>query len=463
MAINFSGTNGNDVIFGSSDNDTLRGLDGDDKLFGGDGNDFLDGGFGFDTINGGAGTDTTSYAFFSGPIDANLSTGVVKFPGNSTLTDTLVSIENLIGTAGNDTIVGNDANNVLSGGAGNDFIDGGFGFDTIDGGAGTDTTSYAFFSGPIDANLATGVVKFPGNSTLTDTLVGIENLIGTAGNDTIVGSSANNVLNGGDGDDKLFGGDGNDFLDGGFGFDTINGGAGTDTTSYAFFSGPIDANLATGVVRFPGNSTLTDTLVSIENLIGTAGNDTIVGSSANNVLNGGAGNDTISGDGGDDYMDGGAGIDTVDYTYWNGGGTYNLATGVASFPGFYNEDILNFENILTGSGNDSVIGSAANNTIITGAGDDYIKGGSGQDVLYGGAGADKFVFDSFYDGVDIIKDFEWKEGDKIQISKYGFGATSNSQFSYDYNNGSLSYNGSLFATIENKPSGFSTNLDIVLV
>ncbi|WP_292782993.1 calcium-binding protein [Nostoc sp. NMS9] len=275
MAINYYGTNGNDVVFGSSDNDTLRGFDGDDKLFGGAGNDFIDGGFGFDTIDGGTGIDTTSYAFFSGPIDANLSTGVVSFPGNSTLTDKLVSIENLIGTAGNDTIVGNDANNVLNGGAGNDFIDGGFGFDTIDGGAGTDTTSYAFFSGPIDANLSTGVVKFPGNSTLTDKLVSIENLIGTSGNDTIVGNDANNVLSGGAG---------NDFIDGGFGFDTIDGGTGIDTTSYAFFSGPIDANLSTGVVSFPGNSTLTDKLVSIENLIGTAGNDTIVGNDANNVL-----------------------------------------------------------------------------------------------------------------------------------------------------------------------------------
>ncbi|MFN6454846.1 MAG: calcium-binding protein [Nostoc sp. EfeVER01] len=194
-----------------------------------------------------------------------------------------------------------------------------------------------------------------------------------------------------------------------------------------------------------------------------SGNDSIYGDSGEDTLKGWSGNDIISGGSDDDYMDGGAGIDTVDYTYWNGGGTYNLATGVASFPGFYNEDILNFENIITGSGNDNVIGSAANNTIITGAGNDYIKGGSGQDVLYGGAGADTFVFDSFYEGVDIIKDFEWKEGDKIQISKYGFGATSNSQFSYDYNNGNLSYNGSLFATIENKPSGLSTNLDIVLV
>ncbi|MBN3890622.1 MAG: calcium-binding protein [Nostoc sp. JL31] len=280
-----------------------------------------------------------------------------------------------MGTAGNDTIVGNDANNVLSGGNGDDFLDGGFGFDTIDGGAGTDTTSYAFFSGPIDANLFTGVVKFPGNSTLTDKLVSIENLIGTAGNDTIVGSSANNVLSGGNGDD---------FLDGGFGFDTIDGGAGTDTTSYAFFSGPIDANLFTGVVKFPGNSTLTDKLVSIENLIGTAGNDTIVGSSANNVLNGGAGSDTL-------------------------------------------------------------------------------VGGYGADVLTGGAGADKFVFNSKFEGIDIIKDFQWREGDKIQISKSAFGASSNNQFSYNSTNGNLFFAGYQFATIENKPSGFSVNLDVVLV
>ncbi|MGV0106963.1 calcium-binding protein [Nostoc sp. DSM 114160] len=537
MAINFSGTNGNDVIFGSSDNDTLRGLDGDDKLFGGNGDDFIDGGFGFDTIDGGAGTDTTSYAFFSGPIDANLSTGVVRFPGNSPLTDTLVSIENLIGTAGNDTIVGNDANNVLSGGAGNDFIDGGFGFDTIDGGAGTDTTSYAFFSGPIDANLSTGVVRFPGNSPLTDTLVGIENLIGTAGNDTIVGNDANNVLSGGAGNDfidggfgfdtidggagtdttsyaffsgpidanlstgvvrfpgnspltdtlvsienligtagndtivgndannVLSGGAGNDFIDGGFGFDTIDGGAGTDTTSYAFFSGPIDANLSTGVVRFPGNSPLTDTLVSIENLIGTAGNDTIVGNDANNVLSGGAGNDFIDGGFGFDTIDGGAGTDTTSYAFFSGPIDANLSTGVVRFPGNspLTDTLVSIENLIGTAGNDTIVGNDANNVLSGGAGNDFIVGGYGSDVLTGGAGADKFVFNSKFEGIDIIKDFEWREGDKIQISKSAFGASSNSQFSYNSTNGSLFFAGDQFATIENKPSGFSVNLDVVLV
>ncbi|MBX9254865.1 M10 family metallopeptidase C-terminal domain-containing protein, partial [Desmonostoc muscorum CCALA 125] len=128
-----------------------------------------------------------------------------------------------------------------------------------------------------------------------------------------------------------------------------------------------DGNYARGHVfnalQFNG-----DTRSLIENANGGSGNDNINGNSANNVLRGNAGNDTITGGGGDDYMDGGTGIDTVDYTYWTGGGTYNLGTGVASFPGFYNEEILNFENILTGSGNDNVIGSEANNRIITGAG-----------------------------------------------------------------------------------------------
>ncbi|WP_292783534.1 M10 family metallopeptidase C-terminal domain-containing protein [Nostoc sp. NMS9] len=146
----------------------------------------------------------------------------------------------------------------------------------------------------------------------------------------------------------------------------------------------MDANLSTGVVSFPGNSTLTDKLVSIENLIGTAGNDTIVGNDTNNVLDGGAGSDTL-------------------------------------------------------------------------------VGGYGTDVLTGGAGADKFVFNSKFEGIDIIKDFEWTEGDKIQISKSAFGASSNNQFSYNSTNGNLFFAGDQFATIENKPSFFSVNLDVVLV
>ena len=142
MAI-VNGTNGNDILpsngIGLPGDDTINGFWGDDILIGGDGDDFLDGGFGFDIINGGKGNDTTSYAFFGGPIVANLATGVVAFPGNSSLTDTLISIENLIGTNRNDSITGNSGANTLNGGAGNDTLIGGNGNDIFVGGAGKDT------------------------------------------------------------------------------------------------------------------------------------------------------------------------------------------------------------------------------------------------------------------------------------------------------------------------------------
>src|SRR4029077_2526985 len=57
-------------------------------------------------------------------------------------TDTLISIENVNGTAGPDTITGNEFANVLDGRDGNDTLDGGFGDDTLIGGAGIDTASF---------------------------------------------------------------------------------------------------------------------------------------------------------------------------------------------------------------------------------------------------------------------------------------------------------------------------------
>ena len=111
----------------------------------------------------------------------------------------------------------------------------------------------------------------------------------------MVGGPGNDSLDGGYGNDTLIGEAGNDLLDGGFGFDLIDGGSGIDTVTYSFYSGPIVADLSTNQVSFPGNSTLVDTLSSIENVIGGSGNDTIIGNSADNNLYGGAGHDTIEG------------------------------------------------------------------------------------------------------------------------------------------------------------------------
>ncbi|MBT9311139.1 beta strand repeat-containing protein [Leptothoe kymatousa] len=57
--------------------------------------------------------------------------------------------------------------------------------------------------------------------------------------------------------------------------------------------------------------TETDTLTSIENIIGSNDGDTINGGDGNNTLTGNDSADTLNGQGGDDVLDGGLGVDTL--------------------------------------------------------------------------------------------------------------------------------------------------------
>lgn len=63
----------------------------------------------------------------------------VTVSGTNAANDKVKDIENITGTAGNDTILGNADANTLLGMAGNDSLDGKAGIDYIDGGAGNDT------------------------------------------------------------------------------------------------------------------------------------------------------------------------------------------------------------------------------------------------------------------------------------------------------------------------------------
>ncbi|MCX7400410.1 MAG: C2 family cysteine protease [Planctomycetales bacterium] len=176
---------------------------------------------------------------------------------------------------------------------------------------------------------------------------GVDYVYGEAGNDELHGNTSRDYLYGGSGDDTLRGGSGNDYLDGGFGYDVLDGGADIDEVSYGFFAGPIDANLATGIVKFPGNGTRVDTLSSVENLTGTNGNDVIRGNSLANSLNGGGGNDWIYGGDGADYLYG-------------------------------------------GDGNDHLFGEIGIDTLLGGNNNDWLDGGEGVDQVSGGAGLDTF-------------------------------------------------------------------------
>ncbi|PCR93981.1 type I secretion target, partial [Pseudomonas fluorescens] len=134
----------------------------------------------------------------------------------------------LNGGDGNDVLTAGSGNNELHGGAGNDLLYSGPGNDLLDGGTGIDTASYAHATAGVTVNLGLlGAQNTIGAGT--DTLTGIENLVGSNFNDTLTGDNNNNVINGGLGNDILNGGGGDDLLIGGMGNNTLTGGPGADT------------------------------------------------------------------------------------------------------------------------------------------------------------------------------------------------------------------------------------------
>lgn len=305
----------------------LTGSTANDTLTGGAGNDILDGGTGTDTMIGGSGNDTY-YVDVAGDILTETSGGGTDTVMSLVTWTLAANFENLtllgtsaINATGNsaaNVLVGNSANNVLTGGDGNDTLNGKAGNDTMIGGAGDDTYYVDSAGDSVSETGGSGTDTVVSSITFT-LATGFENLTleGTAAiNGT--GNAANNRLIGNSGANVLTGGDGNDFFIGGKGADTLIGGNGTDTASYenaVFVSG-------TGVTVNLVNSALNtgeaagDTLSSIENLIGSDGNDNLTGDGQNNAISGGDGNDTIRGGGGNDTITGGMGADIL---YGDGG------------------------------------------------------------------------------------------------------------------------------------------------
>lgn len=221
-----SGGAGNDQLFGGDGQDQLNGDAGNDKLYGGAGsdsawggigNDMLDGGSGADTLLGGDGADQ-----IVGGADNDLLQGDA---GNDTLSgesgdDTLhggTGDDTLDGGTGADTLIGGDGIDRLLGGAGNDWFQSGSGRDFLSGGAGVDTVSYEGAASGVTVSLSAGTTT-GGDS---DSLDGIENVLGSKFADKLTGDNGENVLVGGDGNDILTGREGRDTLWGNDGADTF--------------------------------------------------------------------------------------------------------------------------------------------------------------------------------------------------------------------------------------------------
>lgn len=228
---------------------------------------------------------SASPAFVDIDADGDLDAFVGEFSGN-----TRYFVNNgqlLVSKPGNDVLTGTPSNN--------------------------DTVTYASATAPITVSLAIGVQQNTGGAGL-DTLINIENLVGSSFNDNLIGNTKNNSLNGRAG---------NDTLDGGVGSDSMIGGLGNDSFVVNVVGDVVTENLNEGTDTV--NSSVTYTLpANVENLtltgaspINGTGNglvNTITGNAANNQLNGGAGNDTINGGIGIDSLTGGIGNDIFRFT-----------------------------------------------------------------------------------------------------------------------------------------------------
>lgn len=386
----FTGGVGRDVFFGEG---------GDDRFIGSAGNNLY---------SGGSGVDTADYSLAPAGVTLSLTMGTASngFGG----TDSIDTMENVIGSAFADTIRGSGADNRLEGGDGNDFLYGLGGSDVLVGGAGNDFLDGGEFAGGVIDTLMGGtgddtyafvsgnlLVENPGEGI--DTVIGsnvslADNFENATGTGTLTGNSANNVLT------SQGGAGGTVTLIGRGGANTYIGAASTDVASYAGAPAGVHVDLNDGVATANGYGAA-DTLTNIEDLIGSDFNDVLVGNGARNVLVGGLGYDTLAGLAGDDTLFGGTGSSNEliggegNDTYFStaigdtivelpGGGTDAVVTTLASFTLANNVENL----IFNGTGSFSGTGNALDNQISGGSGDDRLAGLAGNNTLNGGGGID---------------------------------------------------------------------------
>jgi Ca2+-binding RTX toxin-like protein len=394
------GGTGNDLVDGSSDRDNLHGGPGDDLMLGGDGSDTIYGDDGTDEIHGGAGGED----MFGGN-------------GNDRLYGDLLD-DHVDGGGGNDLVVGGHGTDKLSGGAGDDWLRGGSNGDDYSGGDGTDTVSFADNTPSwdtttgVDVNLGAGSAVTPDG---TEQINGVENVLGSAFDDTIKGTNGADGLDGGPGNDKITGGPGPDQLKGGPGNDSCDGGAG-DTTSLCGLGTapetPSDPRPASAYVyldtRGPdpglyvighqgaGNDDLVvnaaGAVYTVTSRAGTAISKLPISTNACTLLSpagascqapgGSLSFVTVWGDQGDDHLSLAGNYASTVSTMMDGGPGNDVLDGTAGddvlFSGQSGQDVLN-----GGDGSDALLAL-----------------GTGGDKLNGGAGNDQFVSDDVCQGHD---------------------------------------------------------------
>lgn len=207
---------------------------------------------------------------------------------------------------------------------------------------------------------------------------------------------------------------------------TLFDSAGIDTLDLSGWDSRSQISLLSGT--FSSANAMTNNIAiaysaTIENAVGGAGNDEIIGNPSandlaggggNDYLNGGGGNDTLAGGTGTNVLNGDAGTDTAVFgaPFDSFVITRNPSTGALSLasPGSGTHTVMGVELFsfsdgvrsaaqllppepLVGTNGADVLAGGALAEILTGlAGDDTLRGNGGDDQLDGGSGIDTAVF-----------------------------------------------------------------------
>jgi len=411
-----TGTAGPDVIVGLGGIDIIRGGGGDDILCGGAGADRLIGGPDDDLLNAGAGRDAVAHGDSPNAIELDLVTGSSIGWGS----DTLVSIEDAVGSPYDDILVGDSDENRFQGGAGADAMHGRGGDDFLGAAHRTDSDGVSF-------------------GECTDLGRGPDLLVGGDGADELSGCGGEDIARGSAGRDTIEGGGGDDDLDGGAGNDHVSGGSSISKFGVSIHCRP-DKSGSDRLSGQGGNDTLLGCDGS-DRIRGDSGNDLLSGGnilqifldleacttrdSRRDRLEGGHGRDELWGCGGADLLIGGGGRDTAQFSGAERPVRVRLHRRRALGEG--RDRLRDIENITGSEHADTIFGNRQANVLRGGmrhsrggsgefysgrgrdrifgrAGNDVIIGGLHDDQLDGGRGRDRAVYDLTYADHTVVVD-----------------------------------------------------------
>jgi Ca2+-binding RTX toxin-like protein len=415
----WDGTSGNDRISAGVANDMLRGFAGNDSLEGALGDDTLQGGDGADQLTGGPGADRFVLAV-DGSARSTLASMDVLLDFDKGQRDVLT----LGGVNG--TLTLNDVNRALIYNADTGiFLEAApllgqqlpaqfyniptfqaFWLQGVDAGGvaaargwivvdvdGDEVLGASDFIAEVLGALSGRDLSFPTYEWLSDVQRGpsLFGPLGSNGNDTLTGTGRGETLTGTIGNDVL------------------NGGAAAfNTLSYFSFTTPISVTLtgvASGTVVKNGGAQGTDSFTNFQAISGGSGNDSFstAGLTLNPFFSGGlqpnGGNDTVTG--GFTTQDDGSSFANAVVIYQSATAapaSINLATGTATDGLGGTDTLINIRRLaLTGSGNDSVTGSAFSDDVSSsangsrnldlgaGTGDRWQMASNSRDAQFGSA------------------------------------------------------------------------------